>query len=113
MPFHGLCTVEASGESTSSNSEAIDNGLDNSTNSEDSSPQIVRNCSTIQCSEGFYCTVDATVNVSICRPRCDTWEQYPRSTLVASDVITILAAIIGLTAGTAGLIIASIRWRAV
>lgn len=66
------------------------------------------NCSTIRCSDGFYCTLDSTSNRNICRPRCDTWEENPEAD-VAFGAVSGIAAVIGLTTGVAALIIACIR----
>lgn len=94
---------DESGESSGSNSseELGSSGLN--------SP----NCSTIQCSDGFYCSLDATTNISTCRPRCDTWEQYPRSTVIILSVCAIPAGIIGFTAAVAALVITCLRWKQV
>ena len=72
----------------------------------DSNNRIGSNCS-VECRDGFY------INTTLCAclPRCDTWEQYPHSTTVASDVFVVLAAIVGLIAGIAVLVISCIRWK--
>ena len=67
------------------------------------------NCSTLQCQEGFSCT--AVSNASICLPVCGSWEEYPRETVVATDVVIILSAVIGVVSSIAVLVISCIRWN--
>ena len=66
------------------------------------------NCSTIQCSEGFSCSVAR--NVSFCLPVCGSWEQLPHGAVVAVDVVVILSAVIGVVASIAVIVISCIRW---
>ena len=67
------------------------------------------NCSTLQCQEGFSCI--AVSNASICLPVCGSWEEYPRSTVVATDVVVILSGVIGFVSSIAVLVISCIRWN--
>ena len=67
------------------------------------------NCSTLQCHEGFSCI--AVSNASICLPVCRSWEEYPRATVVAIDVVVILSAVIGFVSSIAVLVISCIRWN--
>ena len=66
------------------------------------------NCSTLQCQEGFSCSVVG--NASICLPVCGSWEEYPRSTVLGIDVVIVLSAVIGVIASIAVLVISCIRW---
>ena len=65
-----------------------------------------RACS-LECRDGFY----KNDTLCACFPRCDTWEQYPHSTNVASDFFVVLSAAVGLIAGIAVLVISCIRWK--
>ena len=65
------------------------------------------NCSTLQCQEAFSCSVVG--NGSVCLPVCGSWEQYPRSTVVAVDVVNVLSAVTGVIASIAVLVISCIR----
>ena len=67
------------------------------------------NCSTIQCSEGFSCSV--VRNGSFCLPVCGSWEQLPHGTVVAVDVVVVLCAVIGVVASIAVIVISCIRWN--
>ena len=67
------------------------------------------NCSTLQCQEGFSCSAER--NVSVCLPVCGSWEEYPRSTVVAVDVVIVLCAAIGFVSSIAVLVISCIRWN--
>ena len=60
-----------------------------------------------ECRDGFY----KNDTLCACLPRCDTWEQYPHSTTVASDFFVVLSATVGLIAGIAVLVISCIRWK--
>ena len=67
------------------------------------------NCSTLQCQKGFSCSAER--NASVCLPVCGSWEQYPRSTVVAIDVVVIISAVIGFVSSIAVLVISCIRWN--
>ena len=67
------------------------------------------NCSTLQCQEGFSCSVVG--NASVCLPVCGSWEDSPRSTVVASDVVVIISVVIGFVSSIAVLVISCIRWN--
>ena len=67
------------------------------------------NCSTIQCSKDFSCSV--VRNVSLCLPVCGSWEQLPHGTVVAVDVVVVLSAVIGAVASIAVIVISCIRWN--
>ena len=66
------------------------------------------NCSTLQCQEGFSCSVVG--NASVCLPVCGRWEEQSRSTVVAIDVVVIISAVIGFVSSVAVFVISCIRW---
>ena len=67
------------------------------------------NCSTLQCQEDFSCSVVG--NASVCLPVCGSWNEYPHETVVATDVVVVLSAVIGVVASIALLLISCIRWK--
>lgn len=107
--------VDSTGSDDVSSSVPAQSGIGpNSSEEQGSSAESggTKNCSIVQCSEGFSCTLD-TSNISICRPQCGTWMTYPYETQLAADILIAFGSITGLIAGTASLIIAGIRWRKV
>ena len=59
------------------------------------------------CSEGFYCDQ----STARCLPLCKEWNEYPRSTEVATDVVVILSACIGVISATVVLVLSCVRWK--
>ena len=86
-------------------------GSDKHNEISDQPPPTARldNCSTIQCSEDFSCSV--VRNGSFCLPVCGSWEQLPHGTVVAVDVVVVLSAVIGVIASIAVIVISCIRWN--
>ena len=67
------------------------------------------NCSTLQCQEDFSCSVVG--NTSVCLPVCGSWDEYPHETVVATDVVIVLSAVIGVVISIAMLLTSCIRWK--
>ena len=63
----------------------------------------------IKCRDDFY----EDSEMCTCKPRCDSWEQYPHSTVIVTDTVVIISASIGLLSGIAVLIISLIRRKRV
>ena len=59
----------------------------------------------IECHDQFYC------ENNFCNPRCDKFEEYSHSYTVATDVLAIVAACIGIVAGLAVLVIFCVRYK--
>ena len=59
----------------------------------------------IECHDQFYC------ENNFCNPRCDKFEEYSHSYTVATDVLAIVAACIGIVAGLAVLVIFCLRYQ--
>ena len=59
----------------------------------------------IECHDQFYC------ENNFCNPRCDKFEEYSHSYTVATDVLAIVAACIGIVAGLVVLVIFCLRYK--
>ena len=67
---------------------------------------------TCECHEDFFCkeTNESGHDLKLaCVPECGSWEQYSHSTIIIIDTVVILAAIVGILSGIAGLVIAIVK----
>ena len=77
--------------------------------SENSSQEQNLTCNNITCREGFYCKEDANNSNTLCSPSYHTWKQYPHATNIATDVLVLMSACIGVISGVGVLVVAGIR----
>ena len=103
-PAQGILAVVESDEPGTDPDEDPDEDPDT-----DSQSSSTDNCTSTgrACRDAFYC------ESGICLPRCDEWEQYPHSSIVATDVTVTTAAAIGLITGIVVLVMSFIRWKRV
>ena len=67
-----------------------------------------QNC-TLSCQENFFCDVQS----QHCVPQCPEWNLFPYAVAKSVDVIIIIFAPMGLTAGVVVLVVSCIRRRKV
>ena len=84
-------------------------GLPRSTGDNISEPRQRTNGtnSTIVCSEDFF------LSSGVCKPQCGQWDEFPHSTVVATDAVMIVSASIGFIVANILLVLSCIRYRRV